>query len=349
MRGTMRFAGGAGAHAYLLPGLPVYDGDRASWVTANRRIVEAACEANGTGEIERRPLIAVVGPGRKSLTAPEEVLTWLVDLPIDAVYVQPLNLDPIRDSFEKLALYVEYLRAFRFAELLPIAGRVGAFGLVLQALDVPAFDSGLGDAERFAISGQNRRPKKRESGATSGGRDRRLYVEQLKTTLPSKYADPLLAELGVRARFTCSHGCCRHRGFEDLAERRRPHYLWSRDAEVPSCVRSRRRTFEFKRFMNSSARRASMLRWSAVRSFRKASAHLHSSTSTAGSDYSGGNRSCRKSRRRAGSALTCDYARSGSVQLVGFALMSTVDDYSRGLSRTSPRSRRRTSRRSACA
>jgi len=41
-----------------------------------------------------------------------------------------------------------------------------------------------------------------------------------------------LAQVGVRARFTCAHGCCQHRGFEDLAERRRPHHLWTRDAEV---------------------------------------------------------------------------------------------------------------------
>jgi hypothetical protein len=101
-------------------------------VTANRRILEAACESNGTGDIEQRPVIAVVAPGRKALKDPCEILNWLPDLPVSAVYVQPLNLDPVKDSFEKLTLYVEYLDAVAQAGLTAIAGRVGAFGLVCR-------------------------------------------------------------------------------------------------------------------------------------------------------------------------------------------------------------------------
>lgn len=229
---TMVFANALGAAAYLAPGLPIPDAESARWLDVNRRVLEGACELNGTGDTDQRPLVAMIAPGRKALKDPDQVLAWLPDLPVSAVYVQPLNLDPVKDSFEKLALYVEYLRAFSDAGLTVVAGRVGAFGLVLQALGVPAFDSGLGDAERYSHASQARRRKPRPGGSPTGGRDRRVYLEQLKTTLPSRYADPLLAELGVRARFTCQHACCVHRGFEDLAERRRPHYLWTRDAEV---------------------------------------------------------------------------------------------------------------------
>ncbi len=229
---SMMFANGLGAAAYLVPGLPLLDAEASTWLSANRRVLESACELNGTGDIEQRPLVALMAPGRKALKDPGQVLAWLPDLPLTAIYVQPLNLDPVKDSFEKLALYVEYLTALNEAGLPVIAGRVGAFGLVLQALGIQAFDSGLGDGERFAYASQARRRKEGRNASQGGGRDRRVYLEQLKTTLPSKYAGPLLAELGVRARFTCQHGCCVHRGFEDLPERRRPHYLWTRDAEV---------------------------------------------------------------------------------------------------------------------
>lgn len=229
---TMLFGNTLGAAAYLTPGLPLLDAESSRWLDANRRVLEAACELNGTGDIDQRPVVAMIAPGRKALKDPSQILTWLPDLPISAVYIQPLNLDPVKDSFEKLALYVEYVTALSEAGLTTVAGRVGAFGLVLQALGIPAFDSGLGDAERYSYSAQTGRRKPRPAGSPGGGRDRRIYIEQLKTTLPSKHADPLLAELGVRARFTCQHGCCVHRGFEDLAERRRQHYLWTRDAEV---------------------------------------------------------------------------------------------------------------------
>lgn len=178
-------------------------------------------------------MIALVAPGQKAMRAPELVLDWLVDLPVDAVYLQPLNLNPVRDSFEKLALYVAYASACREAGLRVIAGRVGAFGLVMQALlGVSAFDSGLGDAEAFALSAQARRRQPRKAGQGRGGRDRRIYFEILKTTLQNKHAAPLLEDRAVRHRLTCSLGCCRYRGFEDLAERRRTHYLWTRTAEV---------------------------------------------------------------------------------------------------------------------
>jgi hypothetical protein len=220
------------ACAHTVPGLPLHDQDLELWVRANRLIVERACRVHGTGDIERRGLVALVAPGRRAMKSPELVLEWLVDLPVDAVYVQPLNLHPVRDGFEKLANYVAYLRSFKEAGLGVIAGRVGAFGLVLQALGISCFDSGLGDGEAFSFSSHTRPPTKRRKGTSGGGRDRRIYLEPLKTTLQARHAQLLLQELGLRARFACELGCCRHRGFEDLPDRRRVHYLFTRDAEV---------------------------------------------------------------------------------------------------------------------
>jgi hypothetical protein len=81
------------------------------WVAHNDRLLEEACAANGGPEIDRRPLIAQVVPGRQALMRPEFVVNRLLDYPIAGAYVQPQLFDPVRDSPEKLRLYVEFLLA----------------------------------------------------------------------------------------------------------------------------------------------------------------------------------------------------------------------------------------------
>lgn len=76
------------------------------------------------------------------------VVRHLLDFPIDGVYWQALRLDPVRDSLEKLARFVQFAHAIRSHGLPVIVGRVGAFGLVLQALGITAFDSPKPGRER---------------------------------------------------------------------------------------------------------------------------------------------------------------------------------------------------------
>jgi hypothetical protein len=231
--GGMSFTQSAAAAVYTTPTLPMRDKDLEASISANRQIIEAVCSANGVGDLERRPVVALIAPGRKALAQPELVLDWLLDLPVDAVYMQPLNFNPVRDSPEKLASYITYLRAFREAQLRIMCGRVGAFGLLLQALvGISAFDSGLGTAEAFQLSTQLRKPSRSKKKRNGPAGDSRVYFEPIKTTLASKHAIPLIEAPGMRHRLTCSLGCCQFRGFEDLASRRRAHYLFTRIAEV---------------------------------------------------------------------------------------------------------------------
>jgi hypothetical protein len=235
-RDSLLFQQRIGAARYLAPALPVLDVDLDDWMRLNRELLYATAHANGGPDVDRRPLAAVVAPGRRALAEPQLFTDWLFDLPIDTVYVQPLNLRPTRDGLEKLAQYVRFLAALRSAGLAVIAGRVGAFGLLLCAIEVAdAFDSGLGDAEAYSYSQAIRAPKKPQATpgeSPSGGRDRRIYIEMLKTTLPSKWATPILAEPKLRTRFTCTLGCCARTGFDGLTKRRRQHYLWTRCNEV---------------------------------------------------------------------------------------------------------------------
>jgi hypothetical protein len=61
-----------------------------------------------------------------------------------------------------------FLLAVRRLQLPVVAGRVGAFGLLLEALDIPSFDSGLGQAEGHVLATLNRPRRasgKRDSNA----------------------------------------------------------------------------------------------------------------------------------------------------------------------------------------
>lgn len=236
-RRALAFQQQVGCDMYLTPGLPLYDHDLDRWLPANDSVLQAACDANGAAELDRKPLLAMVAPGAKAMADPDRVVERLLDFPIAGVYVQPLNLNPVRDSLEKLARFVQFAHAVERLGLPVIVGRVGVFGLVLQALGVTAFDSGLGQAEGHNLATLNRplterERRKREQGDSSGGPARRVYLEALKTTFDSKAAESVLARADLRHRFTCTRPCCRFRGFEDLADRAREHYLWTRQAEV---------------------------------------------------------------------------------------------------------------------
>ena len=231
-RAVMRFEQDKGASCYMTAALAHLDADIDSWVRHNDRLLAASCAANGTGDTERRPLIAQVVLGRRALATPEVIINRLLDHPIDAVYVQHQRLNPARDSAEKLVAYVDFLLELKANGLSVIAGRVGAFGLVLQALGIPSFDAGLCQAEAFDLASLNRPLTKREQDKGQGGGDRRIYLEVLKTTLKGKHASAILGNRQLRGRFTCTLGCCEHRGFEDLPARRRQHCLWVRHDEV---------------------------------------------------------------------------------------------------------------------
>lgn len=234
--GVMRHQQELGAAAFLAAGLPYADNNLQACLRANDRLLETSARANGSGEFERRPLIAQVLVGRQAMANPKLILNRLLDYPVAAAYVQHTRLRPTRDGIEKLTRYVELLLQLQEAGVRVIAGRVGAFGLILAALGIAAFDSGLGQAEGFDLAGLNRRLTQRDlerrAEGNAGGGDQRVYFGQLLTTVKGRQADAILGERGLRARMACQLGCCRHRVLEDLPDRRRQHYLWVRYKEI---------------------------------------------------------------------------------------------------------------------
>jgi hypothetical protein len=229
---ALRFQEDAGASAYLVPALPTISASD-EWAGTNEAIHRAAADVNGRS-VEHRQLVGFAAPGWEALRQPEDVLGPLSDAGITGIYVQPTRLIPTKDSVEKLAHYCRFLLTGRQMGLRVIAGRVGAFGLVLSALGIDAFDSGLGESESFNLSQLNRPPRRERGTRRVGGRDRRVYIAGLKTTLPFRQVESILREDGLRTRFACSLPCCRWAGFEQLTDSqgRRLHYLRTRLDEV---------------------------------------------------------------------------------------------------------------------
>jgi hypothetical protein len=239
--GALVFQQDRGVDAYIAPTLPLADHDLHLWSRHCASLLEAACAANGSVDIERKPLLAEVAPGSLVQQDPRSVVDLLMDHPVDGIYVQPLRLNPVKDSLEKLARFVQFMEALRSTRLPIVVGRVGAFGLVLQSLGATAFDSGLGMAESHDLAQLNRPLTEKERAARAagngGGAERRIYLSQVKTTLPASATNLILQNGGLRHNFTCSLGCCRFRAIEELGSRSRSHYLYTRSSEVEALSR----------------------------------------------------------------------------------------------------------------
>ncbi len=109
-RAVMGFQQDAGASWYVAAGLPYHDRDFDGWLRHNDRLLDASCAANGGQDIDRKPLLAQVAPGRNTLANPQPIINRLKDYPISGAYVQPLRLDAVKDGVEKLVQYADFLR-----------------------------------------------------------------------------------------------------------------------------------------------------------------------------------------------------------------------------------------------
>jgi hypothetical protein len=118
--------------------------------------------------------------GRRAMKEPQPLIAPLADLPLAGIYVQPLRLIPTRDSIEKLVLYVRLLERLEALGLPVIAGRVGAFGLVLEAAGVGLFDSGLGETEAFDLASLTRPRRQTNEGDPGPKGDRRVHRQLIE-------------------------------------------------------------------------------------------------------------------------------------------------------------------------
>jgi hypothetical protein len=229
VEGALRFQARVGVSHYMVPALP-YEKPTPQRLNTYRAIHEEAVSLLGSADVPRKPILAMAVPGAETIRSPFAVFSLVSDRPFDGIYVQPMRLDPKSDSVEGLVRLMTFFEIGRQEGVRAIAGRVGMFGMVLNAAGVEAFDSGLGDHEAFDLRSLARPPKPGQKGG-GGQRDRRAYFPKLMTTLDEPRARILLNSPAIRAQFACDLGRCRS-GFESILAQSREHCFHSRAQDL---------------------------------------------------------------------------------------------------------------------
>jgi hypothetical protein len=203
-------------------------------------IHRVAADLNNGADFPYRPMLAAAYPGASVLRDRFSLFERL-DRTFAGAYVLPLQLDPKRDSVERLVAYARFLENAQGLGLPAVAGRAGVFGLVLAAFGIDNFDAGLGERESFSLTRLDYERKARPDGPRNGGRQRRVYVWQLRTILPAQDVEQLLAIKGLQAHLMCDLGECRFGGTRYALEYPREHFMHARAAELDQ-LRARRTT-----------------------------------------------------------------------------------------------------------
>lgn len=227
---SLRAQAALGADAYLLPGwFPETNSEdlRAAYEV----VLETACD---TDDIDARPLVAFVGGRIANVEQVIQLIEHIRHYP-SALYIQ---LTPIRlhkDSPSKLEAVVDVYRHARERDFDVIAGYAGALTPALRALGVDAADAGLATAEAFDRTTARRAQRRANRGeSSSGGRQRRMYFQELGQSLPGDVVERLLEVPAAAAEIRgCRMPCHRFRN-DPIMDRGREHSLYARvqDAQL---------------------------------------------------------------------------------------------------------------------
>lgn len=215
---------------YLTPATPMLKPTLRA-VKAHRRVHDVASASVGQ-DVPLRPLLAAVAPTLPVMRSPFAVYEALLDRAYAGIYAQPIRLNPKLDSVEWLVAYAQFLLTAADYNLPVVAARTGAFGLILTALGVDAFDSGFGERESFNLRALNRVPASELGPGERGGPRRRIYARDLLTSIDELRLRVLLDSRTIGPRLSCDLGSCRFGGFGEQLANPRSHFFHVRLAEL---------------------------------------------------------------------------------------------------------------------
>ncbi len=238
VRGALEFQAQAKPSMYLVPALPL-SRPSAAVLRTFAELHSLAADLNGTA-VPYRPMVAAAYPSADVIRGRFSTFERL-DRTFAGAYVLPLQLNPKRDSVERLVAYVRFLEHAQASELRVVAGRAGAFGLLLAAFGIENFDSGLGERESYSLSRLSHVRRPDPGGKRDGGRQRRVYVLPLRSTLAWNDVEAMLEMRSLRAQLTCDIDDCRFGGYRYALENHREHFFHCRAAELDA-LRQRRTT-----------------------------------------------------------------------------------------------------------
>jgi len=237
VRGALEFQAAAEPSMYLVPALPLTRASNAIFSTF-ARIHTLAADFVNSNAVPFRPIVAAAYPSSDVLRGRFSLFERL-DRTFAGAYVLPLQLNPKRDSVERLVAYARFLEHVQASGLRVVAGRSGVFGLVLAAFGIENFDSGLGERESFNLAQLARVRQSDPIGKRDRGRQKRVYFPQLRSTLSWDDADVLLETPALRAQLRCDFAACRFGGYRYALEHPREHFFHSRGAELDALRRRR--------------------------------------------------------------------------------------------------------------
>ena len=221
---SLRAQAELGADAYLLPGwFPEHNSEDLR--AAYEAVLETACD---TDDIDPRPLVAFVG-GRIGNVDQVVQLIEHIRYYASALYVQLTPIRLYRDSPSKLQAVVDIYRHARERGFNVIAGYAGALTPALRSLGIDAADAGLATAEAFDRTTARRTQRRVNRGQSSGGgRQRRMYFQELGRSLPGDVVERLLGVPAAAAEIRgCRMPCHRFRN-DPIMDRGREHSLYAR-------------------------------------------------------------------------------------------------------------------------
>lgn len=210
------------ASDYIAPSFYVEKPD-SPWIDVNRRVLNESIRQAGT---------FVYATFCGSLTALEDSdsTAAIVDN-ASAVYVLVSPMDARHESVTKLLRFVDGLERFKAHGVQVLCGRQPAFGLILMALGIGGFDSGIARIESFNYASLARDLRRDTSSKVRGGRSRPVYVSKLMMSIPRPLASKLLDTPGIKSQLNCQGLCCKD-NMTDALQSAREHFVWSRLDEV---------------------------------------------------------------------------------------------------------------------
>jgi hypothetical protein len=156
----------------------------------------------------------------------QAIASELARLDIDAVW---LLLHPFGDASSgvvNLNGYMRAARAFHRVGRPVVAERVGAVGLLLQALGAIAGScSGMGYGEQFDVATLS------ATGTGGYGPPPRIYLNTLMAQVPRDVAEALFKKQPFKALHTCGRWCCPN-GVSDTLRDTALHFAVQREAET---------------------------------------------------------------------------------------------------------------------
>jgi hypothetical protein len=235
---SLEFQAEAEPSMYVVPSLALTRSSQAAFKTY-AEIHRVAADMNGR-DVPYRPILATAYPSSTFLKDRFGLFERL-DRTFVGAYVLPLQLNPKRDSLERLVGYARFLENAQTLGLPAVAGRAGVFGLVLAAFGIENFDSALGDRESFSLSRLDYDRLASSGAKKKGGRQKRVYVRPLRSVLPASEFEALLTLTSIQGQLKCDLGACRFGGLRYAVDNAREHYVHSRASEL-QLLKDRRTT-----------------------------------------------------------------------------------------------------------